>query len=397
MSRAPSRDPYQTRAASRAASRHASRESSLIRETEVPMVTSIPGALPDTSVEHESSPTITQGTATQDVGIPDIVNVINTLIGAIGERFDGMEAKISDLQTTIGTTKRDMRKIISELGERQTNQEMTVHGKLDALYGKQDKIEKENTRDKERIQKALGGIQQQYDKIREEQDRAEKTVTAQIVEVTQAVNILAALKEPESESERPRTPVFHSSTPAGVPGGGKGLERSTERHARRFRIASTSPDRISERTAERGRPEVRKKLDGVFDSPMKKAVPVTKTRASIGNTTLGTISTDTAKAIMKKPAEYDGKRGLMARSFITKMETYFRTRDSQWGDEEKIYATLTNIGGTNTTLSWALPLLENYNNGVNHPYLENWTAFKEAFLLNFDDPTYAMKANEELL
>ncbi|KAB5587886.1 Retrotransposable element Tf2 [Ceratobasidium theobromae] len=271
-----------------------------------------------------------------------------------------MEAKISDLQTTIGTTKRDMRKIIGELGERQTSQEMTVHGKLDALYGKQDKIETGNARDKEGMQKALGGIQQQYDKIREEQGRAEKTIAGQIVEITQAINILSAQREPGSESERPRTPVFHSSTPTGGPEGR--LERSAERHTRKFRIASPSPDRVSERTAERGRPDIKKKLDGYGEYDVRHHI-------------YGHRKSDNEEAsgIRRKK----GSNGS--------------------GDEEKIYATLTNIGGTNTALSWALPLLENYNNGIDHPYLEDWTAFKEAFLLNFDDPTYAMKANEELM
>ncbi|KAB5588475.1 hypothetical protein CTheo_8079 [Ceratobasidium theobromae] len=351
-------------------------------------------------MEQESSPTITQGTTTQEVVLQDVVDVINSLIGAVAEKFDRVEAKISDLNTTIGTIKRDVRKMANELGERSTEKETTVHKKLNVLYeqielGKslQEEQEKMRQNETERMGKALRGIQEQYESVQAQNIRLEKGFYESLEKTVDAISSITKVTANTGATDAV------TSTPVGVP------EPATRTHARLFRIASPSPDRVSERTDEedRGRVGGKKQIGSLFETPSRKEPVNEKTKpqvsaaVSAANTTMATITTDTAKAIMKKPAEYDGKRGLITRSFITKMETYFRTRESLWGDEEKIYATLTNIGGTDTALSWALPLLKNYNNGVDHPYLEGWAAFKEAFLLNFDDPTYTMRANEELM
>ncbi|KAB5587791.1 Retrotransposon-derived protein PEG10 [Ceratobasidium theobromae] len=101
--------------------------------------------------------------------------------------------------------------------------------------------------------------------------------------------------------------------------------------------------------------------------------------------------------IMKKPDAYDGKRGLSARTFMTQMETYFLTRTVMMGEIEKIYAVLTNMGNNPSAATWTQPLLEQRNKGVEHPYLQTWEAFRMAFLLNFDDPTFQLKVSNELM
>ncbi|KAB5595388.1 Transposon Tf2-7 polyprotein [Ceratobasidium theobromae] len=100
---------------------------------------------------------------------------------------------------------------------------------------------------------------------------------------------------------------------------------------------------------------------------------------------------------MKKPEAFDGKRGLSARTFMTQMETYFLTRTVAMGEIEKVYAVLTNMGNNSNAAAWTQPLLEQRNKGIEHPYLQSWEAFRTAFLLNFDDPAFQLKASDELM
>ena len=90
-------------------------------------------------------------------------------------------------------------------------------------------------------------------------------------------------------------------------------------------------------------------------------------------------------AKLKKPEPYSGKRGVESESFLMGMELYFEEYPTAFDDNRKIKATLMNMGEGEPS-KWASPILHKYLKHQEHPWLESWEAFKEAFLINFGDP-----------
>ncbi|KAB5588124.1 Retrotransposon-derived protein PEG10 [Ceratobasidium theobromae] len=408
-SRHASRDPYQTRSRT-----HSAHPSPQVTTTTLP---GIPGSLPEFSqpqTVEESSPTLraaqTQTVDTDEETDPvatsgdvfHLLSVVQNMQKLILDRIDNLERKINDRLLTL---EGDVVLIRTEIGTRIGPTDGTAHQKLGYLNDKMVKLEAEiernlNEREKD-YNSRLEGIRTHMDAQRVAiEKRVQSTFKnlddAQVIrhketikkteEIERELRVVqfsiteleprALSERTEEDDETPNKPPT-TSTPRGNPHshGQPPPQREDSPQRRTFRAHYDS-----DTEADRGRSRERR-------------IP----RPSIGNTTLGISDKELSKAIMKKPDAYDGKRGLSARTFMKQMETYFLTRTVAMGEIEKVYAVLTNMGNNSSAAAWTQPLLEQRNRGIEHPYLQSWEAFRTAFLLNFDDPAFQLKASDELM
>jgi hypothetical protein len=110
---------------------------------------------------------------------------------------------------------------------------------------------------------------------------------------------------------------------------------------------------------------------------------------------LETRATIPKGAKLKEPEAFNGTRGTEAETFIMKMEMYFEEYPGSFSDERKISSTLSNMGKGEPT-TWANPLMQKHLRDEPHQYLTSWKTFKEAFLLNFSDPSKKDKAIKDI-
>ncbi|KAB5592147.1 Transposon Tf2-1 polyprotein [Ceratobasidium theobromae] len=409
-SRHASRDPYQTR--SRTQSAH---QSPLISAT------ALPGSHPEftQSIREDPSPTVRPAqTQTDDIDDADpiatsgnvfhVLSTIENMQKLLLDQFDKLEKGFDD---RLASLQGDITLLRAEIGTRIDSTDGTCHQKMGYLNSKMAKLETEiernlNEREKD-YNSRLEGIRTHMDTQRaaiikriesdsKYLDDAQSTRHKETIKKTDNIEreletILFSISE-----LTPRPPSIRTEEEDEVPTHSPPATSTPLRNPCASHPTSTpSPPRRNDSPNLR---TPRPRYDSTNDEENRGRSRERRTaRPSIGNTTLGISDKELSKAIMKKPDAFDGKRGLSARTFMTQMETYFLTRTVAMGEIEKVYAVLTNMGNNPNAAAWTQPLLEQRNKGVEHPYLQSWEAFRTAFLLNFDDPTFQLKASDELM
>jgi hypothetical protein len=76
------------------------------------------------------------------------------------------------------------------------------------------------------------------------------------------------------------------------------------------------------------------------------------------------------------------------------MKAYFRLNPTQYDtDERRIVAVLMNMA-EGPAGNWAQPVLNRYNDNLDHPWLDSWEAFQEAYNRQWSDPSKKVQAEQ---